>query len=171
MSVDVDQVLDWRGRTVVDFEGRKVGTFRDVYLDEGTSAPTWAAVKTGPLGLRRRVVPITDAESDGDRVRVPFAKEQVLSAPAIDTEGWVPESDQSVVFRHYGMKPPRRRGDGDDAEGVSSHIAGDGADPGPAPNPGRDSDARPSGSELNRFRLRRHTVTETVTRRSEFEEE
>jgi sporulation protein YlmC with PRC-barrel domain len=171
MSIDVDQVLDWRGSPVVDRDGRKVGTFHEVYLDEGTSAPTWAAVKTGPLGLRRRVVPIVDAESDGTRVRIPFTKEQVLSAPTIDAEGWVPESDRSIVLRHYGINASRRQGDGNRAARVSPDEAVDGVDPAAASNPSGESQDRPSDRELKRFRLKRHTVTETVTRRSEFEED
>jgi hypothetical protein len=171
MSIDVDQVLDWRGSTVVDRDGRKVGTFHEVYLDEGTSAPTWAAVKTGPLGLRRRVVPIVDAESDGTRVRIPFTKEQVLSAPTIDAEGWVPESDRSVVLRHYGIHAGRRQGETNRPEGVAPHDAVDSVDPPAASSAGEESQDRPSERELKRFRLKRHTVTETVTRRSDFEED
>ena len=52
MSIQIDQVLDWRGCAVVDRNGRKIGTFDEIYLDEGTSEPHWAGVKTGPLGLR-----------------------------------------------------------------------------------------------------------------------
>jgi PRC-barrel domain len=171
MSIDVDQVLDWRGSTVLDRDGRKVGTFHEVYLDEGTSAPAWAAVKTGPLGLRRRVVPIVDAEPDGTCVRIPFTKEQVLSAPTIDAEGWVPESDRSVVLRHYGINASRPQDHSDRDEGVSPPEAVDGVDPATASNPSGESQDRPSERELKRFRLKRHTVTETVTRRSEFEED
>jgi hypothetical protein len=140
MSIQIDQALAWRGREVVDREGQKVGTFDEIYLDEGTNEPAWAAVKSGPFRLRRRVVPIVGVQPDGDRIRLPFTKDQVKSAPTIDSEGWVPERDQETIYRHYGV---------------------DGRNSGP---PGSDeADAPP-----NRMQLKRYTVTETVSRQSEF---
>ena len=145
MSVGIDQALEWRGREVVGRDGRKIGTFDEIYLDEGTNEPTWAAVKTGPFRLRRRVVPIADAQADGDSVRVPFSKDQVRSAPTIDSEGWVPERDQATILRHYGLK---------DAGPPSE----------PQQPPGVDGDE----AAASRVKLKRYTVTETLTRQSEF---
>jgi hypothetical protein len=154
MSIHIDEALDWRGRAVVGQDGQKIGTFDEIYLDEGTNEPTWAAVKTGPLRLRRRVVPIAMAQPDGHGIRVPFTKAQVKSAPSIDSDGWVPEKDQAAIFRHYGLTGGDR-----------------GAEP-PAesPEPGAGPEARPAegDSPANRLKLKRYTVTETLTRRSEF---
>ena len=94
MSIQIDQAVAWRGREVVDRDGQKVGTFDEIYLDEGTNEPAWAAVKSGPFRLRRRVVPMVGVQPDGERIRLPFTKDQVKSAPTIDSEGWVPERDQ-----------------------------------------------------------------------------
>jgi sporulation protein YlmC with PRC-barrel domain len=152
MSIQIDQALEWRGREVVGGDGRKIGTFDEIYLDEGTNEPAWAAVKTGPFRLRRRVVPIADAQADGDSVRVPFSKDQVKSAPTIDSEGWVTERDQATILRHYGLNSASRPSD---------------AAPQPSETqrpPGADGDQTPA----NRVKLKRYTVTETMTRRSEF---
>jgi sporulation protein YlmC with PRC-barrel domain len=156
MSIYIDEVLDWRGRAVVDRDGEKIGTFDEIYLDEGTNEPAWAAVKTGRFKLRRRVVPISAAEPDGQHVRVPFTKDQVKSAPTIDSDGWVPESDQAAILRHYGVSG---------AESRTATSAPESVEP-PGPTGGERSDAgeRPP----NRVKLKRYTVTETLTRRSEF---
>jgi hypothetical protein len=154
MSIHIDEVLDWRGRVVVDRDGQKIGTFDEIYLDEGTSEPQWAGVKTGPLGLRRRVVPIAAAQADGEHIRVPFTKAQVKSAPSIDSQGWVPETDQAAIFRHYGLMDSDR-----------------GAEPpaeSPEPGAGAEAGSTEGGPPANRLRLKRYTVTETLTRRSEF---
>jgi hypothetical protein len=160
MSIEIDQVLDWRGRTVVDRDNEKIGIFDEIYLDEGTDEPAWAAVKTGPLRLRRRVVPVADAEPDGDRVRVPFTKAQVRSAPPIDSNGWIPEGDQAAILRHYGVSSDRRR----DVEGAGDRKV---AEPPPEGEPAAPGDEPVSG----RMQLRRYTVTETVTRRSEYRDD
>jgi hypothetical protein len=165
MSVQIDQVLDWRGRAVVDRDGQKIGTFDEIYLDEGTNEPAWAAVKMRTFGLRRRVVPIGAAQSDGDGIRVPFTKAQVKSAPPIDSEGWVRQRDQAAIFRHYGMSGETnsatdRRPGATPEESLSSENS----EP-----PGADgSDPRAADRHPGRVKLKRYTVTETVTRRSEF---
>jgi PRC-barrel domain len=151
MSIDIDQALEWRGRQVVDQEGDKIGTFDEIYLDEGTNEPAWAAVKTGVFTRRRRVVPISTAEADGSHIRVPFTKDQVKSAPTIDSDGWVSERDQTAILRHYGVREPEA------------------ADPARPRSP-ESSDAEPHETDApqQRLRLKRHTVTETLTRRSEY---
>jgi hypothetical protein len=152
MSIPIDQVLDWRGRKVVDREGDKIGTFDEIYLDERTNEPAWAAVKLGLLGLRRRVVPISAAEADGSDVRLPFTKDQVRSAPTIDSEGWVPERDQTAILRHYGLAAQETAPPAGSSSPESSDTEAAAADE----------------SSKNQLRLKRHTVTETLTRRSEY---
>jgi hypothetical protein len=167
MSIHIDEVLDWRGRAVVDRDGQKIGTFDEIYLDEGTSEPAWAAVKTGPFKLRRRVVPIADAESDGNCIRVPFTKDQVMSAPTIDSEGWVPERDQTTILSHYGVSGGASPTGRDRRPEVTAHQAPAPEDPGaPESTGGEGADASTDEGRPERVRLKRYTVTET--RRSEF---
>jgi hypothetical protein len=170
MSIQIDQVLDWRGRVVVDRDGQKIGTFEEIYLDEGTNEPAWAAVKTGTFGLRRsRVVPIAAAESDGNSIRVPFTKQQVRTAPTIDSDGWVPERDQATILRHYGMvgaESPTGTERRPETTAHNPRVSESPEPPGPRGTEGSDAaagDEQPSG-----VRLKRYTVTETLTRRSEF---
>jgi hypothetical protein len=160
MSIHIDQVLDWRGRAVVDRDGQKIGSFDEIYLDEGTNEPAWAAVKPGRFALRRRVVPIAAAEADGDHVRVPFTKDQVKSAPTIDSDGWVPERDQAAILRHYGLSETPTDGRPETtARGAPATESAETA----ASTEGPDASA-----QAQRMKLKRYTVTETLTRRSEF---
>jgi PRC-barrel domain len=169
MSIQIDEVLDWRGRAVVDRTGQKIGTFDEIYLDEGTNEPAWAAVKTGPLRLRRRVVPIDAVHADGDEIRVPFTKDQVKSAPTIDSEGWVGERDQDAIFRHYGLTGQARQAGSGGPPEATAHEAHPHQSPvGPESDGGNPSDAGADNEEPARVRLKRYSVTETVTRRSEF---
>jgi hypothetical protein len=177
MSHEIDNVLDWRGRTVVDQTGVKVGALDEIYLEEGTNEPTLAAVKIGPLRLRRRVVPVADARSDGASVFVPFTKEQIRSAPAIDSEGWVPERDQAAILRHYGVSSEQSRQGTErrpeDAPTGAAPEAREEAEAADEAEPTREeaSGASPGEGESHRIQLKRYTVTETLTRRSEYGEE
>jgi len=170
MPLQIDQVLDWRGRAVVDRNGQKVGTFEEIYLDEGTDEPAWAAVKVGTFGLRRsRVVPIAAAHSEGNSIRVPFTKQQVKTAPTIDSEGWVPERDQAAILRHYGMSGVESRTGTErrpDTTAQATPVPENSEPPEPR---GSEGSAAPTGHDQpNGMRLKRYTVTETLTRRSEF---
>ena len=50
--LDIDTVLAWRGKTVRDRHGEKIGRFGDVYLDHETDLPAYAAVNTGLFGSK-----------------------------------------------------------------------------------------------------------------------
>ena len=54
-------VRAWRGRTLVDRDGDKIGKIQDVYLDRSSGEPEWIAVKTGLLGSNVSFVPVHDA--------------------------------------------------------------------------------------------------------------
>src|SRR3954452_17858083 len=45
-----EDVKTWRGRTLVDRDGDKIGKIEDIYLDRSSGEPEWVAVKTGLFG-------------------------------------------------------------------------------------------------------------------------
>jgi hypothetical protein len=68
---DIDTVLEWRGRTVVDRAGEKIGKFQ--------------------------------AQPEGDDVRVPFDKEDVESAPEVDSDRDLSQDEEAALYAHYGL--------------------------------------------------------------------
>jgi sporulation protein YlmC with PRC-barrel domain len=70
----IDEVKSWRGETVVDRDGDKLGKVEDIYLDRQTDQPEWVAVKTGMIGSKLSFVPLAGAERSGDEIRVPYEK-------------------------------------------------------------------------------------------------
>jgi stress response protein YsnF len=104
--LDIDTALDWRGRTVVDRDGDKIGKFEELYLDE-SDRPAWAAVTTGLFGMRQTFVPLSDAQAEGDVLRVPYGKEMVKDAPRIDPDSQLDPEEEAVLYRHYGVRGER----------------------------------------------------------------
>src|SRR4051795_8783053 len=99
----LEDVQTWRGMAMVDPDGDKIGTIEDIFLDRQTGEPEWAAVKTGLFGLKRSLVPITDAEAtDDNQVRVPYQKEQVKDAPKVDPDGELSADEERKLWEHYG---------------------------------------------------------------------
>src|ERR687885_1817407 len=100
--LDIETALDWRGRTVVDRDGDKIGTFDELYLDED-DRPTWGAVTTGLFGMRQTFVPLSEAQPEGDALRVPFDKDMVKDAPNVDPDTQLSADEEAALYRHYGL--------------------------------------------------------------------
>lgn len=111
-SHDLDTVLGWRGATVVDRDGEKVGTLKELYLDQD-DRPAWAAVETGLFGMRQSFVPLEGATALDDQVQVPFAKGHVKDAPNIDPETQLTEDEEDRLHDHYGATGDDARADAD----------------------------------------------------------
>jgi hypothetical protein len=99
---DLDAVLDWRGRTVVDRKGEKLGKAGDLYLDEATDRAAYIGVRTGLFGHHESILPLEGiTERDGDLV-APHDADLVRDAPAIDPDGALDDAEQERLARHYG---------------------------------------------------------------------
>ena len=99
----LDEALGWRGATLRDAEGERIGTIDEVYLDADTNAPEWALVHTGRLGTGRAFVPLRDAKATEDGCAVPFEKGVVKDAPAMVPDGQLTKREEAELYRHYGM--------------------------------------------------------------------
>jgi len=99
---DLDTVLSWRGKTVRDREGEKLGTLGALYLDADTDRPAYAGVHTGLFRRHESVVPLDGAqEVDGD-VRLPYDAAQVRDAPNVDPDVALDDDEQARLHEHFG---------------------------------------------------------------------
>jgi hypothetical protein len=108
---DLDTVLSWRGKTVRDREGEKLGTLGALYLDADTDRPAYAGVHTGLFRRHESVVPLDGAqEVDGD-VRLPYDAAQVRDAPNVDPDVALDDDEQARLHEHYGETESPGRSD------------------------------------------------------------
>jgi uncharacterized protein (TIGR02271 family) len=103
MSITLQDAQTYRGATVVDSAGEKIGTVDDIYLDRASGEPEWAAVKTGLFGMKSSFVPLSSASPSGDgELRVDVTKDQVKDAPNVDADGELSTEEEQRLYRHYG---------------------------------------------------------------------
>ena len=95
-------VRAWRGHTLVDRDGDKVGKIQDVYLDRSSGDPEWIAVKTGLVGSNVSFVPLRDATQEGDDIRVGYEKGLIKDAPNVDPDGELSPEEERRLYQHYG---------------------------------------------------------------------
>lgn len=98
------EVAGWIGREVVDASGDKIGTLEAIYLDAETDQPEWALIKTGLLGGRSLLVPLSGAAPDDDCVRVAFPKDQVKDAPSVKADEELSQQEEARLYEHYGLE-------------------------------------------------------------------
>jgi uncharacterized protein (TIGR02271 family) len=120
----IEQVQSWRGSTVVDRDGDKLGTIDDIYLDRQTDQPEWVAVKTGMIGSKLSFIPLAGADRSGDEIRVPYEKAHVKDAPSIEPDGELSQQEEARLYEHYGLEYDESRSDSGLAEGGRPGTSG-----------------------------------------------
>ncbi len=98
----LQDVEGWKGRTVVDPDGDKVGTLEEFYLDRQSGDPTWAAIRTGLFGTHTSLAPLDGAAVSGNDVRLGYSKSAVKDAPRPEVEGELTRDEERRLFDHYG---------------------------------------------------------------------
>jgi uncharacterized protein (TIGR02271 family) len=166
---ETTETYDFRGRTLIDHAGEKIGKIDQLYHDEQGGQPEWATVNTGLFGTKSHFVPLAGASPDGEDVRVNVTKEQVKDAPSVDPDGQLSEQEESRLFEHYGV-PYTQRGtvtaQGAPAEGHSDAEGRDVSGPRTDVAVTRSEEELRVGTrqrESGRVRLRKYVVTEQVT--------
>jgi len=187
MTINTQDIGSLRGQQVLDRDGDKIGKVDEIYLDEQTGKPEWLAVNTGLFGSNLSFIPLAQATTEGDSVRVPYEKSQVKDAPNAQADGQLSQEEEARLYRHYGLDYGEQRSDSGLPEGGrfqdSSHTHSDrSADPTPQDSPGvvgndvsgPETDTAMTRSEeevrvgttqreAGRARLRKWVETETVT--------
>jgi hypothetical protein len=145
-DVDIDTALDWRGRTVVDRNGQKIGTFDELFLDED-DRPAWAGVTTGLFGRRQTFVPLSQAERVGEDLQVPYEEQAVKNAPNIDPAEQLSANEEAVLYEHYGMRSSGRPLADSDVGAAAQVGDQHGAVVAEAPTPEPDTEAEGPGDD------------------------
>ncbi|WP_346042014.1 PRC and DUF2382 domain-containing protein [Actinomadura chokoriensis] len=110
------QVRELMGMSVTDANGTKVGTIKQVYLNDDSGSPEWVTVHTGWFGMRESFVPLSGSRKNKDMLQVPYDKETIKGAPNVDADEHLSHAQIVDLYRHYGVRPPGGRRQGGDAE-------------------------------------------------------
>jgi uncharacterized protein (TIGR02271 family) len=162
----IETVAAWRGKTMVDRDGDRIGSISDVYADDQTGQPDWALVDTGLFGGRSSFVPIGQARAAGDDVQVPYQKQQVKDAPKVEADRHLSVAEEQELWRHYGLDygvADESAGDDEAADAAAREPSRQGTDTAMT----RSEEELRVGTarrERGRVRLRKYVVTEEVTR-------
>ena len=187
---DLGVLRGWGGHDLVDRDGVKAGSIVDLYIDEQTGQPTWGLVRTGLLGSRQTLVPLTQATvplavivSGAGSVQVPFESAAILDAPSVAVGEEISEATAIALRRYYGLGDPPAPGEGDHGPSHTESLDARAAAPAATTTAATTSAAttsaatEPSGTMIRseeelrvrlrrrarRVRVQRYVVTDYVT--------
>jgi hypothetical protein len=99
----------WRGRDLVDRDGKRIGALQDVYFDVETDEPQFGTVKQGWINRHLTFVPLLGVTVGPASLQVTATKEQIKNAPHIDLAGdELSGEEESALYHHYHLNynPP-----------------------------------------------------------------
>jgi hypothetical protein len=103
-NVAFDVVRTWKGRSVLDRDGQRIGSVIEVYYDAETDQPGWALVDLDQPGGQSSLVPVGAAEELDAGIRVPYEREIVQRAPGMPAAGKLRPQDEAALYRHYALE-------------------------------------------------------------------
>ncbi|WP_084718947.1 PRC-barrel domain-containing protein, partial [Streptacidiphilus carbonis] len=130
MQTEIDP-RDLIGHKAVDRNGDKIGTVDEVYLDDATGSPEWAAVRTGLFG-RDAFVPLATSEFVSDELRIPYDKSQVKDSPDFGVGQHLSPEQELQLYRYYGLEVPGGNHNSGSGSGSGSGGGKDSTAPAPA---------------------------------------
>ncbi len=162
--MEMTEAYQWRGRTVLDRDGDKIGKVEEVYVDEVTEAPEWILVESGLLSKKRHLVPLRDAFPVGEDVKS-RSTSRVEAAPTVDPEPELSQEDEERLYHHYGLEYSEARSESGLPEEPGTAAAGETTEAGDAVTPSEEElRVGTERRERGRVRLRKYVVTEHQTR-------
>ncbi|HSH17917.1 MAG TPA: PRC and DUF2382 domain-containing protein [Candidatus Saccharimonadales bacterium] len=100
----MEDYSNWRGKTVLDRDGNKIGSLGEIYVDDRSGEPAFATVKTGLFGTKQSFIPLSIAqvpEDDKDAIRVDAPADQVKNAPQIDVDELLNPEEERTLYDYY----------------------------------------------------------------------
>jgi uncharacterized protein (TIGR02271 family) len=164
-----DDIQQLGAADVYTTDGDKIGSVGQVYLDDQSGAPEWVSVKTGLFGTKESFVPLDKAALSGDRIQVPFGKDQVKDAPRIDVDGDLSPAEEDELYTYYGLASTDGRLAGTGHDTVTDHtddretVGQDTSGPSTDDAMTRSEERLVAGTrteEAGKARLRKYVVTE-----------
>ena len=97
------EARDYKGHSVIDEHGMKVGKITDVLYDDKTLTPRWMIVDLGVFAAQH-YVPLNAAyQSEDGRLVIPFDKKTVKSAPRAGKDHILTRAVEEQLLQHYQL--------------------------------------------------------------------
>lgn len=101
---DYNRIEDLANATAFDVDGDKVGSVKDVYVNDTTGQPDFVSVNHGLFGGGDSIVPLRGHTLRDGELHLAFPKDRIDNAPNLEEDGHLTNEDQEAFYRHYGLE-------------------------------------------------------------------
>jgi len=101
---DYNRIEDLANATAYDVDGDKIGSVKDVYVNDNTGQPDFVSVGHGLFGAGDSIVPLRGHNLRDGELHLAFPKDRIKDAPDLDENGHLTNEDQQAFYRHYGLE-------------------------------------------------------------------
>ncbi|MFC3849829.1 PRC and DUF2382 domain-containing protein [Corynebacterium hansenii] len=100
-------IKDLFNATAYDRNGDKLGSIKEVFVDDNTGQPTFIEVGHGLFGMASSLVPMRGHRLSGDELKLAFDKDRIKDAPNLDADEHLTPEDQRRIYEHYRLTDAR----------------------------------------------------------------
>ncbi|MDO5511485.1 PRC and DUF2382 domain-containing protein [Corynebacterium sp.] len=97
-------IADITRATAYDADGEKLGSVKEVYINDASGQPDFVEVGHGLFGMGSSLVPLRGHRLDGENLKLAFTKDRIEDAPSVDNDAHLTDEDQATIYRHFGLE-------------------------------------------------------------------
>lgn len=97
-------IKDLFNATAYDKAGEKLGSVKEVFVDEQSGQPTFVEVNHGLFGMSSSLVPLRGHDFTGEELKLAFSKDRIENAPDFDSDKPLTPEAQADIFKHYDLE-------------------------------------------------------------------
>lgn len=119
------RIEDLAKATAYDNDGDKLGSVKDVYINDATGQPDFVDVNHGLFNMNDSIVPLRGHSLRDGELHLAFSKDRIKDAPELGENGHLTNEDQDAFYRHYGLESVQNTARYDVNENAGRHAAAD----------------------------------------------
>lgn len=102
---------DYIDAPVYDKDNNKIGSVAAFYYTEDKHTPVWATVKSGLFGLKKHFIPLNDATTTDEGIKLTTLTEDIVkNAPSIEDDDETSDTDDALLRNYYHYETQRENG-------------------------------------------------------------
>ncbi|MGP6173125.1 PRC and DUF2382 domain-containing protein [Corynebacterium sp. A21] len=97
-------IQDLSSATAYDSNNEKLGSVKEVFVNDGTGQPDFIEVGHGLFGMNSSLVPLRGHRLNSEELHLAFPKEHIKDAPDLNVDEHLDPTQLDTLYRHYGLE-------------------------------------------------------------------
>lgn len=97
------QIRELLDATAYDAEGDKLGSVKEVFLNDVTGQPDFVEINHGLFGMNSSLVPLRGHSLAEAELRLAFTKDRIQDVPDLHDDAHLSAPEQQQLYAHYGL--------------------------------------------------------------------